>query len=439
MRSAWSGIGLLACLLLAGAAPSPAQVRGTIVGPASRNYPIALSPLKNVNDTSGRAAGVATQFADILGRDLQMSGLFRVIDRAAYIEKPDTSGVTADTINFDNWSVIGALALVKGTYALDGERVTVEARLFDVYQRRQLAGRRYYGTPQDVRRMAHKFADEVMLQFTGERGPFDSRIAFISTRGGRFKDVYVMSLDGGDVLQVTRTQSINLSPAWSPDVRALLYTSYKRGNPDLYALDFVNGRETRLTMDRGLHLGGKWSPDGRSIAVTVEDQGNTDIALMDPRGRLLRRLTNYWGIDVSPTWSPDGRQIAFCSDRSGSPQIYVMSLDGGEPRRITFLGSYNTSPAWSPKGDRIAYASRMGMNANVFTIGPDGSNAYQVTADAGSNEDPAWSPDGRYLVFSSTRSGKPRLYMSDASGSQQLALTESPGGDTNPSWSVWME
>ena len=53
--------------------------------------------------------------------------------------------------------------------------------------------------------MAHKFADEIMQQFTGERGPFDSRITFVSTRDSRLKDVYVMSLDEGDsVVAVVR-------------------------------------------------------------------------------------------------------------------------------------------------------------------------------------------------------------------------------------------
>ncbi len=354
----------LCAAVLATLAVSPAagraQVKGTIIGPGTRSYPIAVPELAPLGPSSGHARSTGVEFADILTKDLKLTGLFRVIDRAAYIERPDAQGLTADAINFDNWSVIGALALVKGGYSADGEKISVEARLFDVYQRRQIAGRRYHGTAQDVRRMAHKFADAVLEAFTGERGPFDSRIAFISTRGGRFKDIYVMSLDGGDLLQVTRSRSINLSPAWSPDVHSLLYTSYKHGNPDLYVLDFVNGREVRLTSERGLHVGGRWSPDGSRIAVAVEQQGNSDIALLDSSGRLLRKLTDHWAIDVSPTWSPDGKRLAFCSNRSGAPQIYVMDADGTNVRRVTFEGAYNTSPAWSPKGERIAYASRVG-------------------------------------------------------------------------------
>jgi TolB protein len=404
--------------LVAGTPRAWAQVQGTIRGPGKSNYPIAVSPLKDLSSNHA-GAKLATEFADILGRDLTLSGLFKVIDRSAYIEQPDTAGITAEQTNFDNWSVIGALALVKGSVQLVGDDVTVEARLFDVYQRRQLLGRRYtHATPNLVRRIANRFADEIMQQFTGERGPFDSRIAFVSTRGGRFKNIYVMSPDGGDLL---------------------LYTSYKRGNPDLYKLDLIASSEVRLSSAKGLNLGGKWSPDGARIAVALEDQGNTDIFLLDPQGRELRRLTDHWSIDVSPSWSPDGQRLAFCSNRTGNPQIYVMNADGSGVTRVSYQGNYNTSPSWSPKGDLIAYTSRTGGQFNIFTIKPDGNDARQLTSGQGNNEDPSWAPDGRYLVFSSTRTGAALLYVMDRSGASQIALTHGAGDDTSPAWSHWLQ
>jgi TolB protein len=424
-------------LVAASAAPGLAQVRGTIFGPGSRSYPVAISPLKNLS--AGSSKDVATKFADVVARDLTLAGYFKVLDRAAYIEKPDASGISAEDINFDTWSVIGALALVKGSYTVEGDNVTIEAKLFDVYQRKQLTGRRYRGSPDMVRRMAHRFADEIMAQFTGERGPFDSRITFVSTRDGRFKEIYVMSLDGDDLQQVTKSQTITVSPSWTPDARSLLFTSYKRGNPDLYLLDLLSGRETRLSQRAGLNLGGKMSPDGSTIAMTLETEGSSDIALLDRSGDLIRRATDNSAIDVSPSWSPDGRQIAFCSNRAGGPQIYVMSADGGAARRITFTGDYNTAPAWSPKGDRIAYVSRAQGSFDILTVKVDGSDTRQLTQGSGNNEDPSWSPDGRYLVFSSTRHGHKKLYVTDSTGVSQVQLTQGGGDDTSPAWSRWLE
>lgn len=423
---------LWSIVALAGAAH--AQVRGTIVGPGATSYPIGVSPLKTGGD-----ARDGDRFADIVARDLDLSGFFKVIDRGAYIENAQSSGATSDTINFDNWKTIGALALVKGTIEREGDGVVVEARLFDVVERKQIAGKRYRTGDGDVRRVAHRFADEIMLALTGERGPFDTRIAFASRRDGRFKEIWAMSLDGGDLRQVTRERLIALSPSWSPDSRSLLFTSYRTGNPSLFEIDVNGGAPRLISSQRGLNLGGHFSPAGRAIAVALESGGQTDIALLEPSGQLIRWVTRDRALDVSPSWSPDGRSLVFCSDRGGGPQIYTVSADGGAARRVTYQGNYNTSPAWSPKGDRIAYASRIGGRFQVFVVDVKGGDAKQITNTAGDNEDPSWSPDGRYLAFSSTRDGRGSIYLSDASGIHQKRLTPQGGDDSNPAWSRWLE
>lgn len=411
-----------------------AQVRGTIVGPGATSFPIAVSPLKS---TSGAEREAGT-FADIVAKDLDLSGFFRVIDRGAYIENPQQSGVTADTIDFRDWSTIGAQALVKGTVEREGDGLVVEARLFDVVEGKQIGGKRYRAGDDELRRISHRFADEIMQVLTGERGPFESRIAFASRRKGRFKEIYAMSIDGGDLRAVTRDGSIALAPSWSPDGRSLLFTSFASGNPSLFVAD-LGGNKRLVSSRRGLNLGGRWSPGGRAIAVALESGGATDIALLDADGQIMHFVTKDRGIDVSPSWSPDGQSIVFCSDRGGGPQIYVVSAQGGTPRRVTFEGSYNTSPAWSPKGDRIAYASRIGGRFQIFTVAVGGGDVKRITGTRGDNEDPSWSPDGRYLIFSSTRDGSGAIYLSDAAGSRQTRLTPPGGDDSSPAWSRWLE
>lgn len=428
----WRLMLTIACLLWFSTAS--AQVRSTIIGPGVKRYAVAVSPFKDLG--GARSDG---QFVQTLGRDLELSGLFRVIPRDTYLEDPQTSGVTAESINFDNWSVVGALAVVKGSVERNGDDLTIEARLFDVAQRKQLAGRRFRGRLADEARMANRFADEIIQYFTGERGPFDSDIAFLSTRGGRFKDVYVMSANGENVRRITDENTINLSPSWTPDARGLVLTSFRSRNPDLFAITLPRKSWSKLSSLRGLNLGGRWAPDGRRIAVTLEYDGNSEIAILNADGSLQRKLTDHWAVDVSPSWSPDGEQIAFCSDRSGAPQIYVMNADGGGLRRVSTSGNFNTSPSWAPRGGRIAYASRVGGRFQIFTVKTDGSDVRQVTSGPGSNEDPSWSPDGRYLVFSSTRRGASKLYLTDADGANQVELTEGKGSDSSPSWSGWLE
>ena len=413
----------VAACLLGGVAE--AQVQGRIVGPGATRIQIAVSPLAG-DAEAGR------KFAEILTRNLILSGYFQVIDSKAYVEGP--TPLDSGSINFANWRVLGAQALVKGSIRSSAGGIAVEARLFDVSQQSDVGGQQYQGAPGDVGRIARKFADQVMLWVTNELGPFESQIVFVSRRAGRFKEVYVQSVDGYEVAQVTQNRTINLAPSWSPDATSLLFTSFQQGNPSLFGMSLGSKSQHRISASKGLNLGGRWSPDGRTIAISLERGGNSDIFLLDSSGRELKRLTSGPEIDVSPSWSPDGSRIAFVSSRAGGPQLYVVGVDGSNPQRLTFQGSYNTSPSWSPKGDLVAYVSR-DRGFNIFTVDVNTRQSRQVTTAARSNEDPSFSPDGRYLVFSSTRMGKPVLFLSDVTGAHQVQLTRSGGDDTSPAWS----
>lgn len=411
-----------------------AVVTGSIFGPGSASFPIAVTTLKNLGGDQNAALG--QRFAAVLSRDLDLSGYFRLVDPKTFIEDPQTSGFNAAEIDFVGWAAIGAQAIVKGGITVTGDTVSIEFRLFDVPGRSEIAqvGKRYSGARADLPRMAHKAADGILEFLTGERGPFDSMIALVSTGGARLKDVYRFTFDMDAPVRVTDERSIVVTPRWRPDARAILFTSYRQHYPRLFQVALATRQVAPLVGGPGMVLDGAWSPDGSRIAVTREQGGNTDVYVTDASGQSPRRLTDHWGIDVSPVWAPDGQRIAFCSARSGAPQIYVMAADGSSLTRVSQTGSYNTSPAWSPKGDRLAWTTRAGGIFQVVVADADGSGARTITSQ-GSNENPSWGPDGRYLVFSSRRGGRSHLYFADRDGKTLKQLTRGPGDDTSPAWS----
>ena len=422
MRGRWALSGLM--ILLSLPPFVSAQIRLDVIGPGGAGIPIAVSPLQ---DLGGESARPGETFADVVARDLDLSGFFKVIDRGAYIEGP--APVSAEEINFQDWATLNAYVLVKGGFSFAGDSLTAEVRLFDVAGRKQLGGKRYRGERKDMRRMAHRFADEIMRILTGELGPFDSQIAFVSTRGGgRAKNLYLTDLTGTEVTQITKERTLNLGPNWNPTGNMLSYFSYKQGGPYPYRLELYNGRESRLSPLIGYKS--RWSPDGTMIAASLEQDGNSDIYLLSPEGRIIQRLTENSDIDISPTWSPNGEEIAFCSSRTGGPQIYIINIHTSRTQRLTFKGDYNTSPAWSPKGDLIAYVTRSG-GFQIMTISPSGGDPKEVT----SGEDPSWSPDGRYLVFSSGG----RLRVASKEGRSVKQLTAGGGDDSSPAWSPRLE
>ncbi|MBF6569222.1 MAG: PD40 domain-containing protein [Candidatus Binataceae bacterium] len=406
-----------------------------VVG-AGQQYKIATSGLKNLaGDDQGR---ISSSFAITLARNLKLSGYFKIIDPASYIEKPQDSGYDLGQFNFADWSSLKAEFLVKGAVEVRNGQVSLVAMLFDVAQQQRMMGKRFTGSTADVQEMARRFADAVMQSITGKRGPFDTKLAYVSTRGGRFKEVYVSHLDGSGAFQITNNPTINLFPHFDKTVHHLIYLSYKTDEPALYVVDLNAKREVRITSDRGRMVGGALTSDGNRIVAAIEHGGYTNLYLLSSSGNRLKALTNDRAINVNPAVSPDGTQIAFCSDRSGRPQIYVMPLQGGAPRRVTYQGSYNTAPSFNPDGSKIAYESREGGRFDIYTIPTAGGNPIRLTT-GGSNTSPSWSPDGRYIAFSSTRGGRARIYIMQANNPNIMsAITEENGNDTSPAWSWWL-
>jgi TolB protein len=397
--------------------------------------PIAVSALKNLAGDDDHS--VSAEFDRVLMRDLKLSSYFRIISPKSYIEDAQNSGYDIGQFNFSDWSSLGADFLVKGAVKASGDSIMVEALLFDVPQQRRIMGKRFTGGLGDVGEMARRFADAVLQAATGVRGPFDSKLAFVSTRGGRFKEIYTAWLDGGDLFRVTDNPTINLFPGFDGGARHLLYLSYKTYAPVLYLVDLSRKVETPIAPGLGQAVGGALTPDGRIVAAYSRG-GHTNLYLLDSSGGELRALTQNRAINVSPSVCANGSEMAFTSDRSGTPQIYVESLDGGDARRVTYQGSYNTAPAFSPDCKKIAYESRDGGRFQIFTIDAGGGDARQLTV-SGSNESPAWSPDGRYIAFGSTRGGRSRIYLMRALDGYVIApLTEGEGNDSNPSWSGWL-
>lgn len=393
-----------------------------VIGPGQNDFPLAL-PYAVGN------AGQARQVWDVVRRDLELTGYFRLIDPAATI---DQGGLEPGTFDMQDWRTLRAAAVAKTAVRNDGGNLSAEVWIYDVNSGQKRAAKRFSGRPGQERTLGHALAREILLALTGDPGFFGSKIAAVRSRGN--KEVVVFDVDGQAVVPITRNGSINLSPAWSPDGSRLAWTSYKRNNPDVYVKELGTGRTRVLSANPGINVGAAFSPDGSKVALSRSRNGDADIFVLDARtGKVLRQLTKGGGIDVGPTWSPDGSQIAFSSERSGGSQIFVMPSTGGPARRISRQGNFNTDPVWSPDGSRIAFVGR-DPSFDIFVANVADGRVKRITQNMRDNEDPSWSPDSRYLVFSSTRGGRSDIWLATNDGRHQVQLTNG-GGYTQPTWS----
>ena len=414
-----------------------ARVYLDITDPTFTQIPIVLPKWKSVEKTP---PALTEKIYEILTNDLTLSGFFRVIGHSALpVHLKEKEGIP-NRLSIQEWASSGGEILLAGEATLEGNGLNLRLKfhLIDLVEQKHLGGNQYDGMLQNLRNMVHLIADETVLHLTGEKGVHSSKMAYV-VRQGESREIFISDFDGANMRPITQNQSINISPAWTPDGRKIAFTSYLKRNPDLYLIDLEGKNLQRFSSHPGLNASPSWSPDGKQITLMIGKDGKSDIFLIDARGENPRRLTSGHGNESTPRWSPDGQQIVFSSDRSGSPQIYIMSSDGSNVRRLTYEGNYNTSPSWSPKGDRIAFCGRAGGQFHIFTIVPDGSGLKKLTPNGSSNESPCWSPDGRYIAFSSTRSGGSRIYIMNANGFNQRLLTTSKGGESSPAWSKRFE
>jgi len=414
-----------------------ARVYLDITDPTFVQIPIVLPKWKSVEKTP---PALTAKAYEVLANDLTLSGFFRVIDHSALpVYLKEKEGIP-NILSIQEWVSSGGEILLAGEATLEGNGLNLRLKfhLIDLVEQKHLAGNQYDGMLQNLRNMVHRIADETVLHLTGEKGVHSSKMAYV-VRQGESREIFIADFDGANMRPITQNQSINISPAWTPDGKKIAFTSYLKRNPDLYLIDLEGKNLQRFSSHPGLNASPSWSPDGKQITLMIGKDGKSDIFLIDAKGENPRRLTSGHGNESTPRWSPDGKQIVFSSDRSGSPQIYIMSSDGSNVRRLTYEGNYNTSPSWSPKGDRIAFCGRAGGQFHIFTIGPDGSGLKKLTPNGSSNESPCWSPDGRYIAFSSTRTGGSRIYIMNANGFNQRLLTTSKGGESSPAWSKRFE
>jgi TolB protein len=403
-----------------------------INSPQIRKFYLAFPAIK---DLGGLPPGMKEEMDKNLTQDLAISDLFFLMERARLPQR--AVYVTEENVDFGTWREAGAEFLLSIGLRGEADTVSTEFRLFDVVQGVYIAGKRYRGSQGEMDVMVHKMVNEVVQQLTGERGIFETKIAFITDCTGN-KEIALMDVDGRNEHPVTHNGSINISPAWAPDGKSLLYTCFRRRNPDLYQVTVSTGNSVLLSAAPGLNAAPAWSPDGKSIALMMRGKDNTEIYLLNAEGKDPVQLTKSWDNKASPAWSPDGRQLAFVSDRSGSPQINILDLATRKLRRLTYEGGYNCSPAWSPKGDRIAFARQEQGGFNIYTIRPDGTDAKRLTTE-GNNEDPSWAPDGRHIVFASKRGGKYDIYIMTADGGGPWKVTASEANATEPAWSPWLQ
>jgi Lipoprotein LpqB beta-propeller domain/WD40-like Beta Propeller Repeat len=243
--------------------------------------------------------------------------------------------------------------------------------------------------------------------------PDGSSIAFVRGFDAGDAGIYVIDADGTGARRLTDGGGLidftDDGPVWSPDRTRIAFARGGRepgaetGNGDIYVVNVDGTNLVQLTNDPVIQSQPAWSPDGSRIAFVGYDLASGGLPpspvrlyVMAADGTAIHELgpENVEG----PAWSPDGSEIAYVDTETGA--IMAIRLDGTDPREILdvaeVVGGVHLvyGVAWSPDGTRIAFAAGPDSeDTHIYVVDRDGSNLMQLTDGQAPDSWPAWQPN----------------------------------------------
>lgn len=394
-----------------------------IFGGGATQIPIAIVPFEE-------EARLQQSVTSVVAADLQRSGLFKLVDaRSQALYEPGQ-------IDYTDWAVRGANALVIGqTLILPNGQVEIRFHLMDVAKKVQLTSLVTTVPMTQLRAAAHHIADVIYEALTGDVGVFRTRIAYVLKQQNKYA-LQIADADGFNAQSVIEYSEPIISPAWSPDGKALAYVSFENKKPIVYVQMLATGQRRIVANFEGSNSAPTWSPDGKKLAVVLTKDGNSQIFVINADGSGVRRISRSSGIDTEPNFSADGQSMIFTSDRGGSPQIYRTAISGpnsGVVERLTFEGNYNVSPQLSSDGKQFTFIHRNNNRFNV-AIQDIATGQMQLLTNSQFDESPSFAPNDKIILYATEIRGRGILsaVTSDGQTRQELSLQ---GGDIRePAW-----
>jgi len=241
--------------------------------------------------------------------------------------------------------------------------------------------------------------------------PDGTMVAYTSQDEAGTTQVFITSLDGTDVQQVTHEPRGAGVPAWSADGAAIAYQGSGDGDVNnIFVLDLMTGESSQVTNEKPTGeaclfpdgcgplgaVGPQFSPDGASIVYNVDRGLGWGVRIVPVTGGRSFLLVGGQGTDAEAvqagegTLRPHGATLAVgCFGRLEG--ICIAHAQGNNLRALV-TGPSLFGPNWSPDGSRIAYYN--GETEEVFVV--DVATGESTVVAQGTS--PEWLDDHTLIV-----------------------------------------
>ena len=247
-------------------------------------------------------------------------------------------------------------------------------------------------------------------------------ISFIADRGNK-RQIYLISVQGGEALQITKDEDGINSYAWNSDGTKIAYSKTQpkskkdKTKEERYGAFGIEGEEYQLT-----HL---WIVNFNYDSVLLAGQlpcysskdstiKKTDCVSLPVAKALTEGNFNVGGF----SWSPDGKQIAF--NRQNDPLINsgitsdIVLIDVATKKMTTVISNPvgDFFSVWSPDGKAFVYSSLIDDSVSnfykinrLFIYDLAAKSSLEIAKDIDENKSVAdWNKHGLFVgAFNKTR------------------------------------
>lgn len=153
--------------------------------------------------------------------------------------------------------------------------------------------------------------------------------------GSGASNVYIAGAAGGGApRQLTKTEGVKASPAWSPDGSRIVFAM--EPGPQLYVMPVSGGAPQRLSTGFSFASEPDWSvANPNKIAFTARSGGSYQIAVYDVAAKSAKVASKAAFDGVEPSWLADGRHLVYTARDRNSSVLCILDTETGQSKMIS--------------------------------------------------------------------------------------------------------
>jgi len=395
----------------------------------------------------------------VLDFDLAHNGMTKIVSRGKEMEMLAGSVTFDAPRNVEAWKTRNIYYVVRGS--VKGKNLNIEVLAVNQGTVQAINDIALTGDLSQDRVTMHRVADSIHYALFKTPGIASTKFLYtIKERPGDSQDatkwtseVWEADYDGNNTRQITHDACLCVTPTYIPPKKgvsscgALLYVSYKTGQPKIYMASLRDGKGRRFSPLPGNQLMPSISRQRDKVSFISDVTSNPDVFLQpfNPEvgalGKPRQIFTARYATQGSPVFSPDGKKVAFVSNKDGPPRIYIMDIPAPgaatksiRPQLLTKRNRENSAPAWSPDGTKVAYCAKTGAWRQIWIANLITGEERQLTQGNGNKENPTWGPNSLHLIFNSASEEVSDLYLINLNQPEAVKISGGKGEKRFPCW-----